>query len=145
MPADKYYRCARLKERLEELYVSRENSLRFYDEWTFMLIDAKRDVACDDIYDAFRKERVRLPVSEAEKQDCREDPIRVNRIKTIVISWRKDRRVELNTQMVIDKLTEEFGAPVNGREWPMFKVFASDDAVADWDATHPHSEPHPSP
>jgi hypothetical protein len=37
---------------------------------------------------------------------------------------------------VINRLIEEFGEPVNGKEWPTIKVFASDEMVADWDADH---------
>lgn len=44
--------------------------------------------------------------------------------------------MELNTQDVINRMTEEFGEPVNGKEWPSIRVFGSDDAVADWDMAH---------
>jgi hypothetical protein len=33
-------------------------------------------------------------------------------------------------------MTEEFGEPLNGKEWPTIRVFASDDLVADWDVSH---------
>ena len=89
-----------------------------------------------DIYARFRGERVREPITMEEKVKCRDEPITTNKIKTIVSSWKKDARVELNTQEVINRLTEEFGEPVNGKEWPTIYVFASDDLVTDWDAAH---------
>ena len=89
-----------------------------------------------DIYARFRSERVREPVSIDERMKCRNDPMTTNKIKTIVTAWKKDARVELNVQDVINRLTEEFGEPVNGKEWPTIEVFASDDMVSDWDASH---------
>jgi len=89
-----------------------------------------------DIYARFRSERVREPVSLEEKMEFMAEPITTNKIKTIVSSWKKDARVELNTQDVINRMTEEFGEPVNGKEWPSIRVFGSDDAVADWDMAH---------
>jgi hypothetical protein len=68
--------------------------------------------------------------------ECRNEPITTNKIKTIVSAWKKDARVELNTQDVINRMTEEFGEPLNGKEWPTIRVFASDDLVADWDVSH---------
>jgi phage/plasmid-associated DNA primase len=89
-----------------------------------------------DIYARFRSERVREPVTIPEKMECRAEPMTTNKIKTIVSSWKKDARVDLNSQDVINRLIEEFGEPVNGKEWPTIKVFASDEMVADWDADH---------
>jgi hypothetical protein len=71
-----------------------------------------------------------------EKMECRNEPIVTNKIKTIIMAWKKDARVDLNAQEAINRLTEEFGEPVNGKEWPTIKVFGSDDSVADWDAAH---------
>jgi len=139
MSAGKYYHLVSLKENLQKVYDDRERMLRHYDvwiaKWAFLIAQTEK-VTSYDLYDAFRKERVRLPVTQEEKDECREDPITTNKIKTIVISWKKDRRVDLPTQMVIDKLTEEFGPPVNNKEWPKFKVFPSDDAAEDWDTNH---------
>ena len=87
-------------------------------------------------YNMFRQQRVRMPVTQEEKDECRDDPVRTNRIKTVANAWRKDRHVDLPMKGLVAGLEEEFGAPVNGNEWPMIKVFGSDDAVADWDANH---------
>lgn len=89
-----------------------------------------------DIYARFRSERVREPVTIEEKMKCRNEPVVTNKIKTIVSSWKKDARVELNSQDVINRLTEEFGEPINGKEWPTIEVFGSDEAVVDWDISH---------
>jgi phage/plasmid-associated DNA primase len=89
-----------------------------------------------DVYARFRGERIRMPVTMEEKMECRNDPITTNKLKTIISMWRKDARVELTAQDAINRLTEEFGEPVNGKEWPTIKVFGSDDQVVDWDAAH---------
>ena len=89
-----------------------------------------------DIYARFRGERIREPITLEDKMECRNEPITTNKIKTIVSAWKKDARVELNTQDVINRMTEEFGDPLNGKEWPTIRVFASDDLVADWDVSH---------
>jgi len=89
-----------------------------------------------DIYARFRGERIREPITLEDKMECRNEPITTNKIKTIVSAWKKDARVELNTQDVVNRMTEEFGEPVNGKEWPTIRVFASDDLVADWDVSH---------
>jgi hypothetical protein len=44
--------------------------------------------------------------------------------------------VDLNSQDVINRLTEEFGEPVNGKEWPTIEVFGSDEGATDWDMAH---------
>jgi phage/plasmid-associated DNA primase len=87
-----------------------------------------------DIYARFRGERVREPRTLEEKMSCMAEPIKTDKIKTIVTAWKKDARVELNTQDVINRMTEEFGEPLNGKEWQTIRVFASDEMVADWDA-----------
>jgi phage/plasmid-associated DNA primase len=89
-----------------------------------------------DVFARFRSERIREPVTMEEKMECRNEPITTNKIKTIIMAWRKEARVDLNTQEAINRLTEEFGEPVNGKEWPTIKVFGSDESVADWDAAH---------
>ena len=71
-----------------------------------------------------------------EKMECISDPITTNKIKTIVVNWRKEAKVDLNVQDVVNRLTEEFGEPTNGKEWQTIKVFAADDLVADWDTAH---------
>lgn len=89
-----------------------------------------------DTFARFRSERIRQPVTMEEKMEARNDPMTTNKIKTIIINWRKEARVDLNTQEAINRLTEEFGEPISGKEWPTIKVFGSDDAVADWDTAH---------
>ena len=84
----------------------------------------------------FISERVREPVTMEEKLECRQDPMTSNKIKTIVSQWKKDARVDLNVQDVLNRLAAEFGEPQKGKEWPTIKVLGSDDAVADWDAAH---------
>ena len=91
-----------------------------------------------DIYARFKSERVREPATLEERTECRNSPITTDKIKTIVSAWKKEARVELNVQDVVNRLTEDFGEPSGkgGKEWPMIKVFAADDLVLDWDAAH---------
>lgn len=89
-----------------------------------------------DTYARFSGERVRQPVTMDEKLDFRENPMKTNQIKTILAAWKRDTRVELSWQEVLNRLTEEFGEPLNGKEWPTIRVFATDEEVADWDLSH---------
>jgi len=89
-----------------------------------------------DVYARFRNERIRLPMTPEEKTACRMEPITTRQITAIVNAWKKDVRVELDAKAVINRLTEEFGEPMNGKEWPVIKVFGADDLVAEWDASH---------
>lgn len=101
--------------------------------------------AIPTLYEMFRKERVRLPVTQEEIDECKANPATSNRIKLTFTFWKKDRRSDLVAQaklkledlhkQILDGLAEEFGAPVNGG-WPMIKVFTSSDAVAYWDEEH---------
>ncbi len=89
-----------------------------------------------DTYARFAAERVRQPVTMEEKLEFRENPMKTNQIKTILAVWKRETRVELSAQEVLNRLTEEFGEPLNGKEWPTIRVFATDEEVADWDASH---------
>jgi phage/plasmid-associated DNA primase len=89
-----------------------------------------------DVFARFRGERIRQPVTMEEKMECRNEPIVTNKIRTIIMAWKKEARVDLNAQEAINRLTEEFGEPVNGKEWHTIKVFGSDEAVVDWDTAH---------
>jgi hypothetical protein len=102
-----------------------------------MIVDAQK--RCDMWGDQFKRFchlRVRVPVTQEEKNECREDPITTNKIKTIVAAWRKDVKVHLDVEHVINGLIGAYGPPVNDKEWPMIKVFGSDEAAEDWDANH---------
>jgi phage/plasmid-associated DNA primase len=86
-----------------------------------------------DLYARFRAERIREPRTMEEKMECMNEPITTNKIKSMLSAWKKDVRVELSWQDVINRLTEEFGEPMNGKEWPTIRVFSSDDEVLNWD------------
>ena len=100
--------------------------------------------ACDkykenfDIYARFKSERVREPTTLEEITQCRDSPVTTDKIKTIVTAWKKEARVDLNVQDVVNRLTEDFGEPSGkgSKEWPTIKVFAADDLVVDWDMSH---------
>lgn len=90
-----------------------------------------------DIYARFKSERVREAISLEDRAACRNDPMTTNKIKTIVSAWKKEARVDLNIQDVINRLTEDFGEPLDGGKlWPTIKVFAADDLALDWDTSH---------
>jgi phage/plasmid-associated DNA primase len=89
-----------------------------------------------DVYARFRAERIREPRTMDEKMEFRSEPAVLNKIKSILSMWKKEARVEISAQEAINRLTEEFGEPLNGKEWPTIRVFSSDEEVADWDASH---------
>ena len=95
-----------------------------------------KDLSSLDVYRMFRSQRIRLPLTTGEIEERWKEPITTNKIKTIISAWRKEAHLDLNMQETIEHLKEEFGEPVNGKEWHTIKVFGSDDAVADWDAAH---------
>ena len=86
-----------------------------------------------DVYARFRNERIRLPSTPEEKTKCRMEPITSRQITTILNAWKKEVRVEIDAKTVVQRLTDEFGEPMNGKEWPVIMVFGSDEAVAEWD------------
>ena len=89
-----------------------------------------------DVFARFRGERIRQPTTMEEKMKCKDEPMTTQKIKNIITTWRREARVDLNAQEAINRLTEEFGEPVNGKEWHTIMVFGSDDAVVDWDTNH---------
>jgi len=89
-----------------------------------------------DLYARFRSERVRLPMTEEERTECRMNPIATKAIKSILASWNKDAKVSLDFDTVANRLSEEFGEPMNGKLWPAIMVFSDDGSVAEHDAKH---------
>lgn len=93
-----------------------------------------RRASNDLLFLTFVHERIRLPMTVEERKGCFTEPSTTNKIKTIVTSWKKDKKVEILTSYVIERLTEMFGKPMNEKEWPLFKVFAADEFVEEWDS-----------
>lgn len=89
-----------------------------------------------DLYARFRGERVRLPMTDEERTECRMNPIATKAIKSILAAWNKDAKVSLDLDTVINRLSEEFGEPMNGKLWPAIMVFSDDGLVAEHDAKH---------
>ena len=89
-----------------------------------------------DLYARFRGERVRLPMTEEERTECRMNPIATKAIKSILASWNKDAKVTLDLPTVVNRLSEEFGEPMNGKLWPAIMVFSDEGQVAEHDAKH---------
>ena len=86
-----------------------------------------------DVYARFRGERIREPRTTDEKMECMNEPITTNKIKSMLSVWKKEVRAEISWQDVINRLTEEFGEPMNGKEWATIRVFSSEEEVLDWD------------
>jgi P4 family phage/plasmid primase-like protien len=89
-----------------------------------------------DLYARFRSERVRLPMTEEERTECRMNPIATKAIKSILAAWNKDAKVSLDLDTVVNRLSEEFGEPMNGKLWPAIMVFSDEGEVAGHDAKH---------
>jgi P4 family phage/plasmid primase-like protien len=86
-----------------------------------------------DVYSRFKSERIREPRTTDEKMECVNNPVTVNRIKTVLAAWKRDTRSELTWQDAVNRLTEEYGEPRGGKEWGVFRVFSSDDEAIEWD------------
>jgi phage/plasmid-associated DNA primase len=89
-----------------------------------------------DVYARFVGERIRSPVTMEEKLEARASPVKTNTIKTILANWKREARVDLSAQEVLQRMAEEYGEPINGKEWPTIRIFATDEEVADWDHGH---------
>jgi phage/plasmid-associated DNA primase len=91
-----------------------------------------------DVYARFKTERIREPVTAEEQMECRTAPIDSKRIKMILVQWKKENRIENNLTPTdaLTRLADEYGEPEEGKFWSAFKVFGSDDEVAEWDRAH---------
>jgi hypothetical protein len=86
------------------------------------------------LFRRFYHERIREPCTIEEKLMFRHEPIKTSRIKTIFSAWKKDKKVEISTSYIIERLAKIFGEPINGTDWVSFKVFATDENVEEWDS-----------
>jgi P4 family phage/plasmid primase-like protien len=91
-----------------------------------------------DVYARFKTERIREPIKAEEQMECRTTPIDSKRIKMILVQWKKENRIENNLTPTdaLTRLADEYGEPEEGKFWSAFKVFGSDDEVAEWDRAH---------
>ena len=94
----------------------------------------------NDIYARFRAEHIREPITLEEKMRCRNEPTTSKDIHTRFNAWKQAQGgtragITLDVKEVIERMSEEFGDPVNGKEWPTIYVFA-EDQVVEWDAEH---------
>jgi phage/plasmid-associated DNA primase len=90
-----------------------------------------------DVYARFKGERIREPKTSDEQLDCRTSPETTNKIKQIFNAWKKENLVNtLTADEMIKNLSNEYGDPEKGKNWPMIKVFGSDDDAAEWDKDH---------
>jgi phage/plasmid-associated DNA primase len=91
-----------------------------------------------DIFARFKAERIREPQTAEEQLECRASPAETKRIKLIMAAWKKENRIEgnLTANEALLRLEDEYGRPDDGRFWPMFRIFGSDEEVADWDKAH---------
>jgi P4 family phage/plasmid primase-like protien len=89
-----------------------------------------------DFYARFRGDRIRQPTTMEEKMECRDRPTTTTQLKSAFTQWRKDTRAELDWQSTLNRLTEEFGEPLDGKKWPTVKVFLTDEEAVEWDTSH---------
>jgi hypothetical protein len=64
------------------------------------------------------------------------NPISTKAIRSILMAWNKDAKVTLDLDTVTNRLSEEFGQPMNDKLWPTIMVFSDDGLVAEHDAKH---------
>lgn len=90
-----------------------------------------------DVFARFETERIREPVTAEEQMECRSNPVETNRIRSLFNQWRKENQVSgLSSDQIITRLTAKYGEPEKNKLWSSFKIFASDEDVAEWDAGH---------
>ena len=93
----------------------------------------KEEECKKDVVKLFIESRIREPRTMEEKIELRWTPTKLNELKTRIASWKKENNVELSSQETINALTEIYGEPIDGKYFPLFKVFASDEEVKEWD------------
>jgi P4 family phage/plasmid primase-like protien len=88
-----------------------------------------------DIFARFKADRIREPMTPEEQMECRANPVDSKRIKMVLAAWKKENRIEnnLSPNEVLLRLEDEYGHPDEGKFWPMFRIFGSDEEVAEWD------------
>ena len=90
-----------------------------------------------DVYARFKAERIREPVTIEEQLEFRENPLESKQVRLVVSQWKKDNRIaNITAEMVLTRMTDEYGEPDGGKFWPAIRVFRSDEDVAEWDKAH---------
>lgn len=90
-----------------------------------------------DVYARFKSDRIREPLTAEEQLECRATPTETKRIKMILNAWKKENRIDnLSANEVLLRLADEYGEPDEGKLWPSFMMFGSDEEAADWDRSH---------
>jgi hypothetical protein len=90
-----------------------------------------------DVYARFKAERIREPATMEEQLEFRDHPLDSKQVRLVVSQWKKDNRIQnFTAEMVLTRMTDEYGEPDGGKFWPTIRMFKSDEDVADWDNAH---------
>jgi phage/plasmid-associated DNA primase len=90
-----------------------------------------------DVYARFKGERIREPVTAEEQLECRNNPVTTNKLKQIYNAWKKENLVNtLTADEMIKSLSNEYGEPEKGKNWPMLVLFSTDEDATEWDREH---------
>jgi hypothetical protein len=146
LPAEKIQNNISYYEILIEKKCRRENKLRECEEKLYWvkadLVSAttRQDEVCIGkyVYESFKKERIRKPVTVEEQFNASEMPVETKHVRLAFSQWKKDNQIVVATvESILMKMTEEFGEPENGKFWRNIKLFRSDEDVEEWDKEHP--------
>ena len=90
-----------------------------------------------DVFARFETERIREPITAEEQMECRAGPVETNNIRNVFTHWKKENQVSgLSFDQIINRLTAKYGEPEKNKFWSSFKIFGSDEDVAEWDKEH---------
>ena len=85
-----------------------------------------------DLFDRFVTERIRIPITIEARRECWKNPVGITCIRNVYNQWRKENQVSgLSSDQIITRLEAKYG--LEDRQWLDFKIFGSDEDVAEWD------------
>lgn len=86
-----------------------------------------------DLFDKFVAERIRIPITFEARSKCWANPVETSRIRNVYTQWRKENQVSgLSSDQIITRLEAKYEKPED-KKWSSFKIFGSDEDVAEWD------------
>jgi len=92
-----------------------------------------------DYISLFINERIRVPITDEEKLECRTDPVTMSRVRMTFNQWKKTYSLSLSGiafDQVWNRLTSKYGETNDKREWSSFKIFNSEESAKEWDEAH---------
>jgi len=137
------YLLKQIKLKLDEMQNKYDRRLEIIAKNESSIDNLKNIVkAQEDAFNRFVSERIRLPITDDDKLECRVAPVETNRIRLKFIYWRKETQrkenklIHLTNDEMLSRLKTKYGEPESGKFWSQFIVFGSDEDVKEWDDEH---------